>query len=231
MSVRGLKICLAAGAGLALMAGAANAATAAHPDLSGMWDMHMQEYIKTDDGQLPPMKAAQKAEYDRKVARMRAGAQIPDSTTACLPHGMPRIMYTPFPVQILQRPEVVGMMFEVNHNQRLVYMNQKLPADPDPTYMGYSVGHWEGPVLVVETTGFNDKIQIDRAGLPQSYDAKIVERIRLINKGKGLEDHLTVTDPANYTAPWSYTVRYQKSDYKLMEYVCDNNRDAIRLHQ
>ena len=197
------------------------------PDLSGVWEMKFREYVMTDEGKVPPMKPDALKGYQNRVAKLKAGEQLPDSATACMPHGVPRIMYTPYPLQIVQRPEVVAMIFEVNHNIRLAYMNQKLPKDPDPTYMGSSVAHWEGQTLVVETNGLNDKIQIDRAGLPQSEKTRILERLTLINGGANLQEKITVTDDSLYTAPWSFTVTYKKVDYKIMEYVCENNRPVI----
>jgi len=112
----------------------------------------------------------------------------------------------------------------VNHNIRLAYVNQPLPKDPDPTYMGYSNARWEGKTLVVETNGLNDKIQIDRAGLPEGESTRIVERMNLLEGGKKLSDNITVIDDTLYTEPWSFTVSYKKVDYKIMEYVCENNR-------
>jgi hypothetical protein len=212
-----------------LLVGQGLAAAPAHPDLSGVWAMKFREFVRTDEGKLPPMKPQALAAYQARVAKMDAGDQLADSATKCLPHGMPRIMYTPYPVQILQRPDVIGFMFEVNHNARLVYIDQKQPDDPDPTYMGYSVGHWDGDTLVVETIGLNDKIQIDRAGLPESESTRIVEHMRLIDGGKRLENKITVIDDTLYTAPWTFTVDYTKADYHLMEYVCDNNRDFSRI--
>jgi hypothetical protein len=200
----------------------------APPDLSGVWEMKFREYVTTDEGKVPPMKPGALAGYQNRVAKLKAGEQLPDSATACMPHGVPRIMYTPYPLQIVQRPEVVAMIFEVNHNIRLAYMNQELPKDPDPTYMGSSVAHWEGQTLVVETSGLNDKIQIDRAGLPQSEKTRVLERMTLINGGKNLEEKITVTDDSLYTAPWSFAVTYKKVDYKIMEYVCENNREVIQ---
>jgi hypothetical protein len=191
--------------------------------------MRFREYVKTDEGKVPPLRPAALAVYNEHVARLKAGEQIPDSATACLPHGTPRIMYTPYPMQIVQRPEVVAMLFEVNHNIRLAYMNEALPKEPDPTYSGSSVAHWDGQTLVVETNGLNDKIQIDRAGLPEGENTRIVERLTLINEGKTLRNQITVTDDTLYTAPWSFTIDYKKVDYKLMEYVCENNRPVI-LH-
>ena len=215
---------VAALAGALSVAQASSAAAPAHPDFSGFWDMKFHEFVHMDDGKLPPMKPAAKAIYDERVAAIKAGRQMPDSATSCLPHGMPRIMYTPYPMQIFQQPTVIGMMFEVNHNQRIVYMDEKLPVDPDPTYMGYSVGHWEGQTLVIESEGMNDKIQIDRGGLPQSPKTHVTERLTLLDGGKRATNKLTITDDSLYTAPWSFTVEYRKTPYRMTEYVCDNNR-------
>ncbi len=199
-------------------------AAAPHPDVSGLWEMRFREFIKLDDGSLPPLKPEARARYNERVAALQSGHQLPDSTIACLPHGVPRIMYTPYPVQIVQRPEVVAFLFEVNHNIRLAYVDEQLPVDPDPTYMGSSVAHWEGETLVIETIGLNNKIQIDRAGLPQSEGTRITERFTLANGGAKLVNRITVTDNTLYSAPWSFTVEYKKVGYKLMEYVCENNR-------
>jgi hypothetical protein len=196
----------------------------AHPDLSGVWEMKFRETIVMDDGKLPPLRPEAAKTYQERVTALKEGRQLPDSATACLPHGVPRIMYTPYPVHIVQRPEVVAFLFEVNHNIRLAYVDQKLPEDPDPTYMGSSVAHWEGSTLVVETNGLNNKIQIDRAGLPQSEATRVSERFDLIDGGKKMRDVITVTDNTLYSAPWKYTVEWVKADYKLMEYVCENNR-------
>ena len=218
---------LAATAVLAFAGTGAQAAAAAHPDLTAVWEMRFREFVKTDAGVLPPMRPEALKAYQARVAAMAAGDQVPDSATACLPHGTPRIMYTPYPVHIIQRPEVVAMLFEVNHNIRLAYMDAKLPEDPDPTYMGSSVAHWEGSTLVIETIGLNSKIQIDRAGLPQGEKTRIVERLDLINGGANLRNKITVIDDTFYTAPWSFTVEYKKADYPIMEYVCENNRSRV----
>jgi hypothetical protein len=220
---------LAAAVVLAGSPASAQPKAAPHPDFTGVWAMKFVEYVHMDDGKLPPMRPEAMARYQQRVAKLQAGEQLPDSTVACLPHGMPRIMYTPYPVQILQKDDVVGFMFEVNHNARLAYFGEKPPEDPDPTYMGYSIAHWEGDTLVIETTGLNDKIQVDRAGLPQSPKTRLVEHMRLLEGGKRLEEKITVIDDTLYTAPWSFTVTYAKAAYHVMEYVCDNNRDLDRI--
>lgn len=201
-----------------------NAASIPSPDLSGVWEMKFREYVKTDEGKLPPLKPQALARYNERVAAMQAGKQVPDSATACLPHGTPRIMYTPYPMQIVQRPEVVAFLFEVNHNIRLAYVNEALSSDPDPTYMGSSVAHWQGNTLIVETNGLNNKIQIDRAGLPQSEATRVTEQLELIDGGAKLRNKITIVDDTLYSAPWSFTVEYTRAGYKINEYVCENNR-------
>jgi hypothetical protein len=194
-------------------------------DMSGVWEMRFREYIKLDDGSLPPMRPVPLAAYNERVEALKAGKQMPDSALACLPHGTPRLMYTPYPVHILQRPEVVAFLFEVNHNIRLAYIGQELPKDPDPTYLGSSVARWDGDTLVIDTIGLNDKIQVDRAGLPQSTATKINERLTMIDNGQKMRVVITVTDDTLYTKPWSFTVEWKKADYNIMEYVCENNRE------
>jgi len=208
----------------AALAGPSVATAQAHPDFSGVWETQFREVVHTDDGKVPPMMAAPLAAYNARVAKENAGDQVPDPVASCLPHGMPRAMYTPYPLRIMQQSDVVGMLFEANHLIRLVYMDEKLPVDPDPTYMGYSVGHWEGSTLVIETAGLNDKILVDRAGLPESEHTRITERFSLIDGGKQAQDKITVTDDTLYTAPWSFTIQYRKTKSKLMEFVCDNMR-------
>jgi hypothetical protein len=186
--------------------------------------MKFREFVNTDEGKLPPLKPGPLARYNEQVAALKAGRQVPDSATACLPHGIPRIMFTPYPVQIIQRPELIAFLFEVNHNVSVAYFNEPLPREPDPTYMGTSVARWEGSSLVIETNGLNDKIQIDRAGLPQSEATRVIQRFDLINEGSKLRNKITVIDDTLYDAPWSFTVEYSRSKYRVVEYVCENNR-------
>jgi hypothetical protein len=223
----GIRSLAAGGAVLAsafALASASVGAAQAHPDYSGVWETEFKEFVYTDEGKVPPMQPAALAAYTLRVGKERAGEMVPDTVASCLPHGTPRVMYTPYPMRIMQQHDVIGMLFEANHLIRIVYMDEKLPVDPDPTYMGYSVGHWEGPILVIETAGLNNKILVDRAGLPESEHTRITERLSLVDGGKRVEDKITLTDETLYTAPWSFTVRYKKTDSKLMEFVCDNMR-------
>jgi len=105
-----------------------------------------------------------------------------------------------------------------------------LPKDPFPSFKGYSVGHWEGDVLVVETTGYKDGLWLDLKGDPLTDRARTIERIRRPNFGR-LEIQMTVDDPKAYTRPWTAT-RYMKIalDTELIEDICnENNRNLPHM--
>jgi hypothetical protein len=127
----------------------------------------------------------------------------------------------------MQTPKEVVILHEAHHMDRIIYMNETHPADLDPTYMGHSVGRWEGDTLVIDTTGRNDKTVIDRNGIVNSDALHILERMRLTNNGQVLEDIITVDDPKVFTKPWSYKIEFnRRPDVRLMEYICDNNLDV-----
>ncbi len=177
----------------------------------------------------PPFSAWGRERWDKHLKAMIASAPIADPATSCIPHGVPRIVIAPYPVQIVQTPGLVTMLYEVNHNIRLVHLNQPLPKNPKITMMGYSVGHWEGDTLVVETVGLDDSAILDEAGTPHSTKLKVTERIRKIDGGSLLEETMTFEDPIAYTAPWSSrSVLAWRPDIPLTEYVCEeNNRNPV----
>ncbi len=102
------------------------------------------------------------------------------------------------------------------------------PDDLDPTFMGASVGRWDGDRLVVETSGFNTRTTLDRSGLPHSDALRLVERFRLIDQGRRLEDRVTITDPKTFSRPWSATVVFdRRPDLEPKEYLCsETNRNG-----
>jgi hypothetical protein len=126
-------------------------------------------------------------------------------------------------MMILQTARKVTFVHEYQHVLRHIYMDEPLPAaeDVDPTYMGESVGHWEGDTLVVETIGVNDKTVLDRDGMPHSATMRVTERLRLIDGGRRLEDVVRIDDPATFSAPWTARVVFdRKPNVQLEEYNC-----------
>ena len=101
-----------------------------------------------------------------------------------------------------------------------------MPADPQPSWLGYSTGKWEGDTLVVETAGFRDGIWLDTAGDPITDAAKVTERMRRPDYGH-LEVEVTVNDPKAYTKPWTIKLKQIiQLDTDLLDYVClENEKD------
>lgn len=202
---------------LALAAAFASTAALAAPDLAGMWwikDRSQTAAIKAD--QIPFLPAA-KALY----AKNRAVLARPPKERDCLPEGTPRLMLSRYPFQILQKPEQLTMLFERQHMVRFVYMGRPIPADLDPTYLGFSAGTWAGDALVVETAAFNDVTMIDGTGIPHSDAMRLSERFTLIDGGQTLRDEVTVTDPKSFSRPWSFAIDFARAPgIRLMEDVC-----------
>jgi hypothetical protein len=149
----------------------------------------------------------------------------------CLPPGGPRMMATPYPMEIVQLPEQqrILMIFEgATHIWREIYMDGR--AHPqgnalNPTYLGHSVGRWDGDTLVVDVVGFNEGTWIDYYGHPHSDLLHVVERISRPDK-RTLRYEATIDDPGAYTRPWtvSWTVPWTPTG-ELAEYICqENNR-------
>ena len=205
---------------------------AAVPSLAGIWLVEGDfSTLKTSEGKLPPMKPEAQRKYTAALAARKAGKPAFDTLTRCLPHGLPRLMFAPYPIEVIQDAKQLTFLHEAHHMPRMVYVGDKLPAndDLDGNYMGFSAGRWEGDTLVIDSGGFNDLTTLDKAGLPHSDQMTLNERMRLIDGGARLEDLITINDAASYTKPWSVRVTFKRmpADYWLKEFVCtDKNPDA-----
>ena len=192
------------------------------PVLDGAWLITRPvAELKTIDGKAPPLLPAAKAEYDKRKAALKADPKT-DPVTNCWMHGLPRLLYAPYPVLIAQDKDRINFVHEVNHTFRVVSLTRKLPnpADEDPTWNGYSVGRWEGKALVIDTVGFNDKTWLDYSGLPHGTKLKVQERYTL-KTPTTLEGVVTITDPDTYSAPWSTKFTWVKqANYQPKEMVC-----------
>ena len=108
----------------------------------------------------------------------------------CLPPGTPRIYLQPFPFQIVQTPKEILMLFEYDHTIRQIFMDGRAhPEDVTPTYMGHSIGKWDGDALVVDTVGFNDKTWLDRDGHPHSDQLHVTERFHRVDRDNMTDRH------------------------------------------
>jgi hypothetical protein len=203
------------------------------PNLDGVWLLEGDHSaIRTVDGKLPPFAPAAARKYQAAIAARKAGKPDGDTVAACLPHGLPRLMFAAYPVEILQEKTQVTFVHEAQHMQRFVYIGDAMPPldDLDQNYMGFSAGRWDGDTLVVDSAGFNDKTTIDAAGMPHSVEMKLNERLHLIDGGQALEDVITVNDPKTFTKPWSTRVVLKKTKgARIGQYVCtETNPEGVK---
>jgi len=214
------------------------------PDFSGIWDVEHnrpcppeacndlpvpQEFVNIGwslKGGLPyqPWAAAlakQRTEDNRKN----------DPNSFCLPTGIVRMHTTPLLRKIVQVPGLMVILNERNASYRQIFTDGRaLPIDPQPSWVGYSTGKWEGDTLVVQTSGFVDGLWLDANGSPLTPAGKITEKFRRINFGR-LEIELTVDDPKAYTSTW--TVKLNEllmPDTELLDAIClENEKDTRHL--
>jgi hypothetical protein len=167
-------------------------------------------------------------EYMAKWELMRksrmSGSYEFDNNARCLPPGMPAMMSMPYGMEIMQTKDKITFFSELNDALRRVYLDGRKPTAKhldDPTYAGYSTGHWEGDTLVVDTVALHPASFIE--GFTPHSDAMTVrERIRFVSPGV-LEDRITVNDPKALTRPWEVVRTYRRAaagNDELREFAC-----------
>ncbi|HEY1242502.1 MAG TPA: hypothetical protein VGF16_18200 [Bryobacteraceae bacterium] len=146
----------------------------------------------------------------------------------CLPEGMPLVEMAPAPYKIAETPGVTFMLYERGTTFRQVYTDgRKLPVDPQPAWMGYSVGRWQNDSFVVETIGLNDRSWLDARGHTHSEALRLTEQFHRMDFGH-MEVRLTVDDPQTYTKPFTITLRQTLlPDTDLLEYSCAENEKDV----
>jgi len=153
-----------------------------------------------------------------------------DPESGCLPTGVPR--QAPYPWKFVESPPYIYMLFEGNiHSYRQIFMDgRKHPADPNPTWYGHSVGHWEKDTLVIDTVGFNDLFWFDFVGHPHTEQLHTIERYTRTDMAT-LAEEVTIDDPGAYKHPFTIVASHRLlPGDELMEYICqENNRDQKHL--
>jgi hypothetical protein len=193
------------------------------PDFGGLWE------IRTGGGPNaggePPSLTEPYAATLRATQAAQARGEIQDGPAAnCVPNGMPAIMTQPYPLEILFSPGKVTILIEAYSQWRQIFTDGRThPDDPDLTFNGHSVGHWDGSTLVVDTVGFTTDTGLATFAMRHSDALHIVERFRLADADT-LEVQTTITDPQALAKPWQRTARYGRHrDWTLAEYVCQQN--------
>ena len=164
--------------------------------------------------------------YKERVANLQKG----HPSERCLGHGVTDFDTLPAPRRFIQTPGIIAILFEsYNHYRQIFTDGRPLPKPTQPSYMGYSVGKWEGDTLVVDTTGLNDVGWLDMNGHPQTETTHITERFRRRDFGH-MDLQLIIDDPAAYSKPWSTTVVLEFfPDEEMIENVCDNEKDLSHM--
>src|SRR5262245_8104469 len=205
---------------------------ASPPDLSGIyWTTQYNAKIQIVGGGELPLTAAGKSAYEKNAAGLKDGSIIDATRRYCVPDGLPRVLATPYPFEIINGPPgQITMIHELNHQIRTIRMDKPMPGEKEllsfPFYNGHSVGHFEGDTLIVESAGFNDKTFIDGTGAPHTDQMRTVERIRKVGNAQ-LEIVITVHDPQYYSRDWQARFVYnQRNDVRMEDYVCgEKHRD------
>ena len=152
-------------------------------------------------------------------------------TAQCLPAGPREVLSGGGgPARILQTPQMIAILYEDLSYRQIFLDGRRLPKDPNPTWMGYSVGHWDGDTLVVESAGFNDRSWLDMGGHPHTEALHLTERYHRTTFGH-MDVQVTFEDPKAYSKPWtiSFGVNFAP-DTDMLEYVCaENEKDRAHL--
>jgi hypothetical protein len=201
------------------------------PDLTGLWAMGSDDIGVGNVALSKPgdLKPADIQPWVRELVQQRAeDFGIDNPHYKCLPDG-PNYSTSGGTKRILQTPAMIVILQEDLTYRQIQMDGRSLEKDPNPSWMGYSVGHWDGDTLVVESNGYNDKTWL-LGGYPHTEALRMTERIRRTDFGH-LEISVTFQDPKAYNKAWSLPLRAQfLPDTELMESVCNEFPDNGQEH-
>jgi hypothetical protein len=165
---------------------------------------------------------------------VQKGKQAFAAQSRCWPGGVPGMMtYTAEPTFFVQTEKEVTILYERGPNVRHVYMNVPHTTNPRPSWLGESVGHYEGKTLVIDTTGLNDKTFVDNYRTPHTTQLHVIERYTISDDRKSMTATVFVEDPGTFTSPWRASQRFILHNQPISEAenVCAENNDANYFHE
>jgi len=176
------------------------------PDLSGIWRSASNRYLTDLSGGSSQvlLQPSARTLYDERRAAKGQGRPA----DRCLPRGVPGMMLARNqPWKVVQTPGSVIILFHESLHYRQIFTDGRpFPEDPAPTWLGYSIGHWDGDALVAETIGLTEETWLDDSGHPHSDALRVTERFRRRN-ARAMDIGITIDDPKAYTKPWTVNVR------------------------
>jgi hypothetical protein len=195
------------------------------PDLSGMWARGGDDrYYNNAAADLKPedVKPWAQALYERRLLDFGKDSM----EVQCLPLGPAAITTSFFDFKFIQTPSLIVILIEDQTYRQIHLDGRQLPKDPNPSWMGYSVGRWDGDTLVVETNGFTERSWLDYDGHPHTEALRLTERYRRRDFGH-LDVEVAFDDPGAYTRPWTVSLPLELfPDTELLEYVCRENEKS-----
>lgn len=207
---------------LAAMLMAAGTCLAAQPDFNGVWKV--TEYharLVTADGKEPPLLPEAAARHKEHLVAFNKGDKSFDLTARqCASPGTPRVLFLPYPLEIIQTAQQITFLFEWNHLFRAAPLGSARQYDYT-TAMGASKSMWEGDTLVVHTDNLAENTLLDASGLPHSEKLQVTERYQLADNGKSMTLRIRFEDPDTFATPWESVAKFKRLPaYKLKEDVC-----------
>ena len=216
------------------------------PDLSGIWQVEAEP---RGPGGLFGLGESPNSKYFRdilsdfkrgeepltpegaEILRRNSQPGVVGPNLLCLPDGVPHADLLPEPFKVIQTPGEILMLYEVETIFRQIFTDgRKIPQDPSPTWLGYSVGHWDGDTLVIETAGFNDRSWLDARGHGHSEQMRVEERFHRRDFGH-MDVSVTITDPKVFSKP--FTINFVEGllpDTDVFEHICyEDEKDAAHL--
>jgi hypothetical protein len=219
------------------------------PDLSGVWiatgamqllfgEAELKAVLEADAAAGRPPRPRQepppyKPEAEAKRLEYVARRGIDDPMARCLMSGVPRIKFRPLPFQIIQSPGQAVILYEVHHAFRIIPTDGRShPDDLEPSYLGDSVGSWDGDTLVVDVTAFNDKTWLAGVGTIHSERLRVTERYTRDTYDTILYE-VTMEDPEVFTKPWRQQETFRlRPNERIREYECiEQNEDILRIEK
>jgi hypothetical protein len=202
------------------------------PDLSGFWMPEPQtKYLLSLAADMKPEDVPLTA-WGREIYNARIANNGKDHPgVSCLPSGIPEKDNIPDGLKLVQTEDLTLLLHESRTIYRQIFTDGRpLPKDPQPTWMGYSIGHWDKDTFVVETIGQNGKTWLDMRGLPGTEALRVTERFSRPKIGH-MDIDVTIDDPKAYTRPWSVKLGWRLlPDAELIESICEeNNRDPVHM--